>query len=126
MWKFAKNAIDTATSLGADYADKKDSQCVESIVNDLESRLHSLGLMWTNVLADAGYSSGEIYAYLDKKNILSFIPPHANYKGSLLKDYLIRRKTCSSCPIKTECLGQYTEKRIVITAYKQEYDRANT
>jgi hypothetical protein len=112
--------------------------------------------MWTNVLADAGYSSGEIYAFLEKKGIHSFIPPHGNYKGgpegfeyvsegdfwkcpmgmhvtyrkskvykgSLLKVYLIRRKTCSSCPIKTECLGKYTEKRIVITAYKQEYDRA--
>lgn len=153
-------AVDSAghviTHIGADYADKKDSQCVGSIVNDLESRLHSLGLMWTNALADTGYSSGENYALLEKKGILSFIPPHANYKGgpegfeynsegdfwkcpagkhvtyrkskvykgSLLKVYLIQRKICSGCPIRTECLGKYTEKRIVITAYKQEYDRA--
>lgn len=27
-------------------------------------------------------------------------------------------------PVKIKCLGQYSEKRIVITAYKQEYDRA--
>jgi len=153
-------AVDTAnhviTHIGADFADKKDSQCLESIVNNLKSRLHNLGLLWTNLPADAGYSSGEIYTLLEKKGILSFIPPHANYKGgpegfeyvsegdfwkcpmgmhvtyrkskvykrSLLKVYLIRRKTCSSCPMKTECLGQYSEKRIVITAYKQEYDRA--
>jgi transposase len=144
------------THITADYADKKDSQCVESIVNDLESRLHSLGLMWTNALADTGYSSGENYALLERKGILPFIPPNAKYKGgpggfeyiregdfwicpagkhvtyrkskvyigSLLKVYLIQRKICSSCPKRKECIGKYTEKRIVITAYKQEYDRA--
>ena len=78
-------AVDTAnhviTHIGADFAEKKDSQCLESIVDDLKSRLHNLGLLWTNLPADAGYSSGEIYAFLEKKGILSFIPPHANYKG---------------------------------------------
>ena len=153
-------AVDTAshviTHIGADFADKKDSQCLKSIVDKLESRLHNLGFLWTNILADAGYSSGEVYAFLEDKGILSFIPPHANYKGgpkgftyvengdywecpagnhityrknktykgTILKEYLIRRKTCSNCPKKKECLGKYTEKRIVITAFKKEYDRA--
>ena len=153
-------AVDTAnhviTHIGADFADKRDNQCLESIVNDLKSRLNVLGLLWTNLPADTGYSSGEIYAFLEKKGILSFIPPHANYKGgpegfeyinegdfwkcpmgkhityrknkvykgTLLKVYLNQRKDCYSCSIKTKCLGQYSEKRIVITAYKQEYDRA--
>jgi len=153
-------AVDTAkhviTHISADFADKKDSQCVESIVDDLKSRLNNLGFIWTNLSADAGYSRGEIYAFLEKQGIVSFIPPHANYrggpegfeyvnegdywkcpmgkhipyrknkvyKGTLLKKYITRRKDCSGCPIKTGCIGKSFEKQIVITAYKQEYDRA--
>lgn len=37
--------------------------------------------MWRNVLADAGYSSGENYAFLEKQNLISYIPPHGTYKG---------------------------------------------
>ncbi len=153
-------AVDTAnhviTHIGADFADKKDNQCLESIVEDLQCRLHNLGLIWTNLPADAGYSSGEIYAFLEKQGILSFIPPHANYKGgpegfeyvnegdywvcpmgvqvpyrrnivykgTLLRKYITQRKDCSGCAIKTACTGKSFEKKIVITAYKREYDRA--
>ena len=39
------------------------------------------GLMWRNILADAGYSSGENYAFLEKENLVSYIPPHGTYKG---------------------------------------------
>jgi uncharacterized protein (UPF0179 family) len=34
-----------------------------------------------NVLADAGYSSGDNYAWLESENIRSYIPPHGTYKG---------------------------------------------
>lgn len=34
-----------------------------------------------NLLADAGYSSGENYAYLEREHIKSYIPPHGTYKG---------------------------------------------
>ena len=37
--------------------------------------------MWRNVLADAGFSSGENYAFLEKEGIVSYIPPHGTYKG---------------------------------------------
>lgn len=32
-------------------------------------------------MADAGYSSGENYAWLEKRGIESYIPPHGTYKG---------------------------------------------
>ncbi len=32
-------------------------------------------------MADTGYSSGEVYAYLERKGINSYIPPHGTYKG---------------------------------------------
>jgi hypothetical protein len=45
------------------------------------------------------------------------------YKGTLLRKYVTRRKDCSGCPNKTGCIGKSLEKKLVITAYKQEYDR---
>jgi hypothetical protein len=43
--------------------------------------LHKQGLLWHNLLADTGYSSGENYAFLEQEGLRSFIPPHGTYKG---------------------------------------------
>jgi len=69
------------THISADFADKKDNQCLQAVINKLIPRLNKNGLLFTNLLADAGYSSGDNYAYLENKNIRSFIPPHGTYKG---------------------------------------------
>ncbi len=78
-------AVDTKshviTHIHADYADRKDSQCLQGITERLKWRLHSRGLKWKYLLADTGYSSGENYAFLEQKGITSFIPPHGTYKG---------------------------------------------
>lgn len=69
------------TDIGADFADKKDSQCLPPIVKRLQKRLLSNGLLLHNVLADAGYSSGDNYAFFEQLNITAYIPPHGQYKG---------------------------------------------
>jgi transposase len=156
----AQMAVDTAhhviTHIHADLADKKDNQCLGSIVHPLKNRLQMNGLNWENLAADAGYSSGENYAYLEQKGIDSYIPPHGTYKGgpegfSYHKQgdywecqkgkkvtfrktkyekgtkknyYYTRRSDCKGCPIKLACIGKSYEKKISITYYKQEYDRA--
>ena len=78
-------SVDTAnhviTDIKAYHADGKDSQCLEDIVNRLQGRLWKQGFRLENVLADTGYSSGEVYAFLEKKGIASYIPPHGTYKG---------------------------------------------
>ncbi len=144
------------THISADFADKKDNQCLQQIVEKLYPRLQKNDLLWTNLPADAGYSSGENYAYMEEKGLQSFIPPHGTYKGgpegftyveegdywecakgekvtyrktkiekgTLKRYYFTRRKDCSKCPIKVKCIGKSHEKRIGITAYKEEYDRA--
>jgi hypothetical protein len=153
-------AVDTAhhviTHIHADYADKADNQCVESIVYPLRNRLQDNGLHWENFVADAGYSSGENLAFLERKGIDSFIPPHGTYKGgpdgfdyykdgdywkcpkgkkvtfrkigynkgNRQKHYFTKRSDCRDCPIKTACLGKSKEKRIAITYYMDEYERA--
>ena len=157
---FSQMAVDTAhhviTHIHADYADKTDNQCLESIVYPLRRRLHDNGLVWQNFVADAGYSSGENLAFLEQKGIDSYIPPHGTYKGgpdgftyrkegdywkcpegkkvtfrkigynkgNKQKQYFTRRSDCKGCPIKTACIGKSYEKRIAITYFREEYERA--
>ncbi|WP_282015455.1 transposase, partial [Marinifilum flexuosum] len=77
--------VDTAnhviTDVKAYHADKKDNQYLQDATKRLKHRLKKQGLLFTNLLADAGYSSGENYAFLEKENIISYIPPHGTYKG---------------------------------------------
>lgn len=156
-------AVDTSnhviTHIHADFADKKDSQCLAYITEKLNWRLHSRGLRWKYLLADTGYSSGENYAYLEQKGLVSYIPPHGTYKGgpegfiyhksgdywlcrnnkkvtfrkitiekgrnnNLKRLYLTRSSDCKGCPYKSQCAGKAPEKRITITVYKAEYERA--
>jgi len=156
-------AVDTGhhviTHIHADFASKKDNQCLQAMTIRIDKRLKNLGLAWENFVADTGYSSGENYAFLEKLGITSFIPPHGTYKGgpegftyhqdgdywlcrnnkkvtyrkitveksknnNLKKLYLTRPSDCKGCPFKTECAGKAPEKRITITIYKEEYERA--
>jgi transposase len=71
----------TITHVQADLADKKDNQCLPTLLQGLIQTLHSLHLSCNTILADAGYSSGENYALLEQAGITAFIPPHGTYKG---------------------------------------------
>ncbi len=66
----------------AHSADKKDSQCMPSVLNTLTTNLRSAGLVVEEVLADAGYSSGEALKALERKNITGHIPNFGLYKPS--------------------------------------------
>lgn len=69
------------TDVKAYHADRKDSQILQDATKRLKQRLKNQGLLWRNMLADAGYSSGENYAFLEKENLISYIPKHGTYKG---------------------------------------------
>ena len=155
-------AVDTArhviSHVHADFADKADNQCLQAIYYPLNKRLQNNGLIWENLPADAGYSSGENLAFLEKKGINAYIPPHGSYKGgpdgftyhkegdywecpegkkvtfrkigynkgNKQKHYYTRRSDCKECPIKVRCIGKAHEKKIAITYYMEEYERAIT
>jgi hypothetical protein len=78
-------SVDTAnhviTDIKAYHADGKDNQQLPDIVKRLQTRLWKVGLVFENCVADTGYSSGENYAFLEGRNLKSFIPPHGTYKG---------------------------------------------
>lgn len=82
----AQVSVDTAhhviTQIQTDYADKKDSQCLPSLVNNTIENLKAEGLQVEEVYADAGYSSGEALKSLEENNIIGYIPNFGQYKPS--------------------------------------------
>lgn len=63
----------------ADFADGKDNQFLISIVAALQNRFKTHQLSLKKVVADAGYSSGEVYQYLENKHITPYIPIHGQF-----------------------------------------------
>jgi transposase len=80
----AQISVDTAhhviTQIQTDHADKKDSQCLPSLLNNTINNLKEEGLQIEEVFADAGYSSGEALKALEEKNITAYIPNFGQYK----------------------------------------------
>ncbi|MCB5984980.1 IS1182 family transposase, partial [Flavobacterium psychrophilum] len=60
---FGQIAVDDAhhviTGACSDFADKRDSQCIEKIVELTEDNLNENDIELEELLADGGYSSGE-------------------------------------------------------------------
>ncbi|MCP4441786.1 MAG: IS1182 family transposase [Aureispira sp.] len=69
------------TDIFADFANKKDSQSLVQITKRVQNRLRKEHLIWRNLLADTGYSSGDNYAFLEQEGLNSYIPAHGTYKG---------------------------------------------
>lgn len=81
----AQMAVDTShhviTFMEADFADKHDSRSLIGVVDPLVRRLSKQGLKVENILADAGYSSGDNYADMELRGLNAYIPPHGTFKG---------------------------------------------
>jgi transposase len=77
-------SVDTShhviTHIHADYADKKDSQCLSKVISGLQTNLESEGLIVDELVADTGYSSGEALKALEENNIKGYIPNFGQYK----------------------------------------------
>jgi transposase len=71
-------AVDTAhhviTHAESFTADGKDCRDLITIASQLQSRLHQHGMQIEKLLADAAYSSGQNYEYLEQNNITGYIP----------------------------------------------------
>jgi hypothetical protein len=69
------------TDIRAYYADGKDNQYLQDIVNRLKPQLHKQGSLWRNCEADSGYGNGENYAFLEEIGLESYIALHGTNKG---------------------------------------------
>ena len=71
-------AVDTAhhviTHAHSFTADGKDCRDLITITEQLQTRLQKQGIQIEKILADAAYSSGENYEYLEQQNITAYIP----------------------------------------------------
>jgi transposase len=67
----------------ADFADRRDSVLLPSIVAPLHQRLLARNLPWRELAADTGYSNGVNYALLEAQGITPWIPVFGKYKSEI-------------------------------------------
>ncbi|MCX6213810.1 IS1182 family transposase [Spirosoma sp.] len=68
------------THIQAGSADRRDSRNLLPIIDTTQERLREFGVAICNVVADAGYSSGENYEQLEIRGLTGFVSPHGKYK----------------------------------------------
>jgi transposase len=77
-------SVDTAshviTCIQADYANRKDSQCLPSLLHNTIHNVKAVGLQVKEVLCDAGYSSSEALKALQQHRVTGYIPNFGQYK----------------------------------------------
>lgn len=80
---YGQIAVDDAhhviTGACSDYADKRDSQCLENIIELTKENLAECEIELNEITADTGYSSGEALNYLNEQNIDAYIPNFGQY-----------------------------------------------
>lgn len=78
-------SVDTSsyviTHIQAFHADKRDSQCLDTVVSKVEANLSENHLQVEEVIADTNYSSAEALRSLKRRNIRGFIPNIGAYKA---------------------------------------------
>jgi len=96
------------TGACADFADKRDSQCLEKICNLTISNLRENNMSIHQLLADTAYSSGEALQYLEEKGIDAYIPNFVNTSPNAKDLFIIKCWTDTNvsaatkpfCPLK--------------------------
>jgi len=75
---FGQLSVDTShhiiTGACADFADRRDSQCLEKLCEQTIENLQENKLSLGELLADTGYSSGSALEYLEQKGINAWMP----------------------------------------------------
>jgi transposase len=81
---FGQIVVDTChhviTGAMADFADKRDSQCLPNIVEQTKENLEFNELQMEQLIADTGYSSGEALKCCEENEIDAYIPNFGQYK----------------------------------------------
>lgn len=120
---FAQMAVDTErqiiTQIQADFADKHDSQCLKPLIQNTINNLQYNGIKVENILADANYSSGENYDWLEKQGLIGYIPPHGTYKGGPENFTFVEAENYWLCPNskKVEFRNQKVDRNILKNYY---------
>lgn len=82
---FGQIAVDDShhviTGAIADFADKRDSQCLPNILGQTIENLKENEILIDQIVADTGYSSVDALQYCEKNNIDAYIPNIGSYKS---------------------------------------------
>jgi hypothetical protein len=96
-------AVDTAggviSHIQADLADGRDSQYLTDISLQVQDRLRKNELILTDFLADAGYSNGSNYHFLEQRKVTGWIPVFGKYKPEIEGFPYNKEKDEYSCPM---------------------------
>lgn len=96
-------AVDTAegviSHIQADFADGRDSQYLPDIGLKVQDRLRKNELIMTDFLADAGYSNGANYDFLEQRKVTGWIPVFGKYKPKIEGFPYNREKDEYTCPM---------------------------
>jgi hypothetical protein len=125
-------AVDTAegviSHIQADFADGRDSQYLPSISMQVQKRLKKNELAMTDLLADAGYSNGSNYNFLEQRGVTGWIPVFGKYKPEIEGFSYNKEKDEYRCPMnkpmKSTCVPNKTWRQIIRTVYDEQYLRA--
>ncbi|MGA9649850.1 IS1182 family transposase [Pedobacter sp.] len=96
-------AVDSAegviSHIQADFADGRDSQYLTNISLHVQNRLKKNELVMTDLLADAGYSNGSNYKFLEERKITGWIPVFGKYKHEIEGFPYNKKKDEYTCPM---------------------------
>ncbi len=96
-------AVDTAegviSHIQADFADGRDSQYLIDISLQVQDRLRKNEFVMTDLLADAGYSNGANYDFLEQRKVAGWIPVFGRYKPEIKGFPYNREKDEYRCPM---------------------------
>ncbi|RYF26922.1 MAG: hypothetical protein EOO42_00020 [Flavobacteriales bacterium] len=96
-------AVDTAqgviSHIQADFADGRDSQYLPNISLQVQNRLRKNELAMTDLLADAAYSNGSNYSFLEQRNVTGWIPVFGKYKPEIEGFPYNKEKDEYTCPM---------------------------
>jgi transposase len=83
---FGQIAVDDShhviTGAMADFADKRDSQCLPGILGQTIENLKENEILIDQIVADTGYSSGEALRFCQQNHIDAYIPNTGSYKAT--------------------------------------------
>jgi len=98
----AQVSVDTSSHIIAHieafHADKRDSQCLDTIVEKVTTTLNENGLQAREIIADTNYSSTEALQCLERKGITGFIPSFGGYKPDRAGFTYDKEKDVYHCP----------------------------
>jgi transposase len=78
-------SVDTAhhviTNIEAHHADKRDSECLEEVLDHTKDNLSSFDIKVEEIVADTNYSSSDALKAINKQDVIGYVPNFGGYKN---------------------------------------------